>query len=122
MTSLKPTVGSDRGEKWSQWWGLNPRPTVYETVALPLSYTGLAPEVLGTSEAVFLKGRRPSGKPQVGFPHAFNESVRIPHQRHQPNSLFDRGEVVGAATAKQRLEFDGPSASESFRSAGVAQR
>src|SRR5215510_12774960 len=25
---------------WSQWWGLNPRPTVYETVALPLSYTG----------------------------------------------------------------------------------
>lgn len=29
------------GEKWSQWSGLNRRPTVYETVALPLSYTGL---------------------------------------------------------------------------------
>lgn len=28
------------GEKWSQWSGLNRRPTVYETVALPLSYTG----------------------------------------------------------------------------------
>ena len=26
--------------KWSQRWGLNPRPTVYETVALPLSYAG----------------------------------------------------------------------------------
>ena len=25
---------------WSQWSGLNRRPTVYETVALPLSYTG----------------------------------------------------------------------------------
>src|SRR5688572_26572645 len=25
---------------WSQWWGLNPRPTVYETGALPLSYIG----------------------------------------------------------------------------------
>jgi hypothetical protein len=27
-------------EKWSQWSGLNRRPTVYETVALPLSYIG----------------------------------------------------------------------------------
>src|SRR5436189_5739364 len=26
--------------KWSQWPGLNRRPTVYETVALPLSYIG----------------------------------------------------------------------------------
>src|SRR4051812_39078696 len=26
---------------WSQWPGLNRRPTVYETVALPLSYIGL---------------------------------------------------------------------------------
>jgi hypothetical protein len=29
------------GWKWSQWSGLNRRPTVYETVALPLSYIGL---------------------------------------------------------------------------------
>jgi hypothetical protein len=29
------------GDKnWSQWPGLNRRPTVYETVALPLSYIG----------------------------------------------------------------------------------
>jgi hypothetical protein len=28
--------------KWSQWPGLNRRPTVYETVALPLSYIGLS--------------------------------------------------------------------------------
>jgi hypothetical protein len=28
-------------KKWSQWPGLNRRPTVYETVALPLSYIGL---------------------------------------------------------------------------------
>jgi hypothetical protein len=27
--------------QWSQWSGLNRRPTVYETVALPLSYIGL---------------------------------------------------------------------------------
>src|SRR3954471_14361734 len=26
---------------WSRWTGLNRRPTVYETVALPLSYTGV---------------------------------------------------------------------------------
>ena len=26
---------------WSQWSGLNRRPAVYETAALPLSYTGL---------------------------------------------------------------------------------
>src|SRR6185437_12390242 len=26
--------------KWSRQWDLNPRPTVYETVALPLSYVG----------------------------------------------------------------------------------
>src|ERR1700760_1686762 len=29
-----------RGEDWSQWRGSNPRPAVYETAALPLSYTG----------------------------------------------------------------------------------
>ena len=28
------------GFLWSRWSGLNRRPTVYETVALPLSYTG----------------------------------------------------------------------------------
>src|SRR5437870_3270543 len=27
--------------RWSQWPGLNRRPTVYETVALPLSYIGI---------------------------------------------------------------------------------
>ena len=31
-------------KKWSQWPGLNRRPTVYETVALPLSYIGLTIE------------------------------------------------------------------------------
>src|SRR5438874_10914288 len=29
------------GREWSQWPGLNRRPTVYETVALPLSYIGI---------------------------------------------------------------------------------
>ena len=34
-------VGEDLEPKeWSQWPGLNRRPTVYETVALPLSYIG----------------------------------------------------------------------------------
>src|SRR5882762_6091245 len=36
-----PASRSPTGEGWGQWWGLNPRPTVYETVALPLSYTGV---------------------------------------------------------------------------------
>jgi hypothetical protein len=36
--------GDDRiGWKWSQRPGSNRRPTVYKTVALPLSYTGLQP-------------------------------------------------------------------------------
>ena len=30
-----------RKKRWSQWSGLNRRPAVYETAALPLSYTGL---------------------------------------------------------------------------------
>ncbi len=30
-----------RSKEWSQWSGLNRRPTVYETVALPLSYIGV---------------------------------------------------------------------------------
>jgi hypothetical protein len=33
--------GLGRPSKWSQWPGLNRRPTVYETVALPLSYIGI---------------------------------------------------------------------------------
>ena len=30
-----------QSSEWSQWPGLNRRPTVYETVALPLSYIGI---------------------------------------------------------------------------------
>lgn len=36
----KTQVGWSKGSPWSRWSGLNRRPTVYETVALPLSYTG----------------------------------------------------------------------------------
>ena len=41
-----PETPISRGNMgWSRWSGLNRRPTVYETVALPLSYTGItAPE------------------------------------------------------------------------------
>ena len=35
-----PNLCRTRGKEWSQWPGLNRRPTVYETVALPLSYIG----------------------------------------------------------------------------------
>ena len=38
----RPQEGSPLGSPWSRWSGLNRRPTVYETVALPLSYTGEA--------------------------------------------------------------------------------
>ena len=37
-----PEPFGPRGATWSRWRDLNPRPTVYETVALPLSYTGKA--------------------------------------------------------------------------------
>ena len=33
-----------RLKSWSQWPGLNRRPAVYETAALPLSYTGFKAE------------------------------------------------------------------------------
>jgi hypothetical protein len=38
---------------WSQWPGLNRRPTVYETVALPLSYIGCCGAVLKLSARNF---------------------------------------------------------------------
>gem|GEM_PF-2620607 len=42
------------GLHWSQWPGLNRRPTVYETVALPLSYTGTtANQRIVTNSALF---------------------------------------------------------------------
>src|SRR5437667_12551606 len=37
---------SDSSKDWSQWPGLNRRPTVYETVALPLSYIGIQQEAI----------------------------------------------------------------------------
>ena len=37
-SSLSPWLYGTK--EWSQWPGLNRRPTVYETVALPLSYIG----------------------------------------------------------------------------------
>ncbi len=37
-------IASERGKSWSRWSGLNRRPAVYETAALPLSYTGVAYE------------------------------------------------------------------------------
>jgi hypothetical protein len=41
FASLKSqSLGESLTWKWSQWSGLNRRPTVYETVALPLSYIG----------------------------------------------------------------------------------
>ena len=41
LTEGWPASRSTKCEGWSQWSGLNRRPTVYETVALPLSYIGL---------------------------------------------------------------------------------
>jgi hypothetical protein len=55
-------------EEWSQWSGLNRRPTVYETVALPLSYTGVAacPIHCG-SRAGFVGGTKAVGKWDFGM-------------------------------------------------------
>jgi hypothetical protein len=48
-----------RLREWSQWPGLNRRPTVYETVALPLSYIGVS-----TADIVCIAGFtvNPNGK------------------------------------------------------------
>ena len=40
-----PSRWFSKASAWSQWPGLNRRPTVYETVALPLSYIGVLAEV-----------------------------------------------------------------------------
>src|ERR1043166_1686232 len=45
-----------RWKEWSQWPGLNRRPTVYETVALPLSYIGVQKHTFQTT------GQRPGCK------------------------------------------------------------
>ena len=41
--------------RWSQWPGLNRRPTVYETVALPLSYIGANRAYNKSTPARFVK-------------------------------------------------------------------
>ena len=65
---------------WSRWSGLNRRPTVYETVALPLSYTGDArcanePVNYGDGEGAasgkldgcrFFRERGPGKAPRMG--------------------------------------------------------
>src|SRR5690349_3281109 len=56
--------------EWSQWPGLNRRPTVYETVALPLSYIGvpiaarpaLAKDARRLQTAFLITRRREKGK------------------------------------------------------------
>ena len=40
VSNLSATFEDSRGKKWSQREDLNPRPAVYETAALPLSYAG----------------------------------------------------------------------------------
>ena len=65
MTGQHGRAGSiDEGVKtkyglkiWSQWPGLNRRPTVYETVALPLSYIGLT-----KPSAAYFASLRANGK------------------------------------------------------------
>jgi hypothetical protein len=57
-----PLIAMDlwiRLREWSQWPGLNRRPTVYETVALPLSYIGVS-----TADIVCIAGFtvNPNGK------------------------------------------------------------
>jgi hypothetical protein len=61
---LNPCCGSSK--EWSQWPGLNRRPTVYETVALPLSY-------IGFTRARFASpadgaARRVGRRPALGLP------------------------------------------------------
>jgi hypothetical protein len=54
-------------DNWSRWSGLNRRPTVYETVALPLSYTGESMETpAGALDAgVLVVAHSLPGKSQV---------------------------------------------------------
>jgi hypothetical protein len=76
LSPIKPMtkIGARaRRECWSRWTGLNRRPTVYETVALPLSYTGEEAHVCravgyGVKEEGGARGladARASGRPPI---------------------------------------------------------
>src|SRR5437868_6243046 len=61
------------GVTWSQWPGLNRRPTVYETVALPLSYIGLSCSHFGSD---LMSTDKPKGQMSKAakWPKLYNRS------------------------------------------------
>ena len=88
-------------KKWSQWSGSNRRPTVYETVALPLSYIGLSLSTIPHVLNVPYFGRvKVNGKPIRHLPGTLvilavcckptaqsKASPSPPHQGDCPNGL-----------------------------------
>ena len=58
-------------ENWSRWSGLNRRPTLYESVALPLSYIGerdrarIWPATCPEGRVVYIKRFSSGGKSKV---------------------------------------------------------
>src|SRR5207249_10904753 len=58
---------------WSQWSGLNRRPTVYESVALPLSYIGFLH--FETNQVTFILFRSESMASQFAVPTAAKEGL-----------------------------------------------
>src|ERR1051325_2793132 len=69
---------------WSQWSGLNRRPTVYETVALPLSYIGITDRTPSVAPA-FRRTHRSSVTLSVKSsdgPPAFDNHLKISSPRN----------------------------------------
>jgi hypothetical protein len=67
--TVETTAILDSSEESSRWAGMIRRPTVYETVALPLSYTGDAREI-GTRAAGGLQAAGSLLQPRGGDDHA----------------------------------------------------
>ena len=74
IATLLATLSGEMSFNWSQWSGLNRRPTVYETVALPLSYIGAAagPEFIGpgkySSKEICFGKHRENGMGEAAAP------------------------------------------------------
>jgi hypothetical protein len=71
-----------RSKNWSQWPGLNRRPTVYETVALPLSYIG----------------------GHAGTDHSFDKSSSIFRFAQVLDKLIHASEACGRGSNKENIE------------------
>ena len=92
-----PLIGGIPG--WSQWSGLNRRPTVYETVALPLSYIGLR-------KPIIIRRNRLVASPFAVFagPGHFQCDLISDNLPCRPCKLFEYAEFVRSDSHESGLQ------------------